>query len=228
LTGFKYIGDKLGKYEKQLPEAIRQRYRSLTEEETRRARLEHSSFFVFGGEESYGYSGADFVRDKDANAATLMFAEVCAYAKSLNRTVDELLDDIYCEYGYYLEKGNSLVFEGAAGSEKIRRLAESYKASPPREIEGSAVNEVVDFSEGGIRDVEGDVLPKEKMTMFNLADGRRIAVRPSGTEPKIKFYLFGRRSVDSRETLATVKTELDQALKRLWEWLYTDADRRVA
>jgi phosphoglucomutase len=227
LTGFKYIGEKLGKYEKQLPEAIRQRYRSLTEEETRRARLEHSSFFVFGGEESYGYSGADFVRDKDANAATVMFAEVCAYAKSLSKTVDELLDDIYCEYGYYLEKGNSLVFEGAAGSEKIRRLAESYKASPPREIDGTAVTEVVDFSEGGIRDVEGDVLPKEKMTMFHLADGRRIAVRPSGTEPKIKFYLFGRRTVDSREALANTKTELDQALKRLWDWLRADAERRA-
>jgi phosphoglucomutase len=142
--------------------------------------------------------------------------------------VDELLDDIYCDYGYYLEKGNSLVFEGAAGSEKIRRLAESYKALPPKEIDGSAVTEVVDFSEGGTRDVEGDVLPKEKMTMFNLADGRRIAVRPSGTEPKIKFYLFGRRSVDSREALTTIKTELDQALKRLWEWLHSDANQRVA
>jgi phosphoglucomutase len=228
LTGFKYIGEKLGKYENALPEAIRQRYRSLSEEETRRARLEHSSFFVFGGEESYGYSGADFVRDKDANAATVMFAEVCAYAKSLNKTVDELLDDIYCQHGYYLEKGNSLVFEGAAGSEKIRRLAESYKASPPKEIDGSAVTEVVDFSEGGIRDVEGDVLPKEKMTMFNLADGRRIAVRPSGTEPKIKFYLFGRRSVDNRDALAKTKTELDEALKQLWEWLHADAERRVA
>jgi phosphoglucomutase len=228
LTGFKYIGEKLGKYEKQLPEAIRQRYRSLSEEETRRARLEHSSFFVFGGEESYGYSGADFVRDKDANGATLMFAEMCAYAKSLNKTVDELLDDIYCEYGYYLEKGNSLVFEGAAGSEKIRRLAESYKASPPKEIDGSAVTEVVDFSQGGIRDGEGDELPKEKMTMFHLADGRRIAVRPSGTEPKIKFYLFGRQSVESRDKLGTIKTELDQALNRLWEFLRADAERRVA
>jgi len=228
LTGFKYIGEKLGKYEKQLPDAIRERYRSLSEEETRRARLEHSSFFVFGGEESYGYSGADFVRDKDANAATLMFAEVCAYAKSLNKTVDELLDEIYSEYGYYLEKGNSLVFEGAAGSEKIRRLAESYKASPPREIDGAAVTDVVDFSEGGIRDVEGDTLPKEKMTQFVLADGRRIAVRPSGTEPKIKFYLFGRSPVENRDTLAATKTALDQSLNRLWEGLRADAERRVA
>ncbi|HEX6563063.1 MAG TPA: phospho-sugar mutase [Chthoniobacterales bacterium] len=228
LTGFKYIGEKLGKYENALPEAIRQRYRSLTEEETRRARLEHSSFFVFGGEESYGYSGADFVRDKDANAATLMFAEVCAYAKSVNKTVDELLDDIYSEHGYYLEKGNSLVFEGAAGSEKIRRLAESYKASPPKEIDGSAITEVVDFSEGGIRDVEGDLLPKEKMTMFHLADGRRIAVRPSGTEPKIKFYLFGRSTVGDRASLPFTKAALDKSLNRLWDWLRADAEQRVA
>src|SRR6201993_2072078 len=228
LTGFKYIGAKLLKYEAALPAEIRKAYRALSEQETRSARLKSSYFCVFGGEESYGYSGADFVRDKDANAATLMFAEVCAYAKSLHKTVNELLDDIYCEYGYFLEKGNSLVFEGAAGSEKIRRLAESYKASPPKEIDGSAVTEVVDFSEGGIRDVEGDVLPKEKMTMFHLADGRRIAVRPSGTEPKIKFYLFGRRPVDNREALAAKKAELDQALKRLWEWLHADADRRVA
>jgi phosphoglucomutase len=227
LTGFKYIGEKLGKYEQQLPEAIRQRYRSLSEEETRRARLDHSTFFVFGGEESYGYSGADFVRDKDANAATVMFAEVAAYAKSLNRTVDELLDEIYLTYGYYLEKGNSLVFEGAAGSEKIRRLAESYKASPPSEIDGSPVSEVIDFSEGGIRDVEGDVLPKEKMTMFLVADGRRIAVRPSGTEPKIKFYLFGRVPVEDSAALPAAKTALSESLNRLWEWLRADAFKRV-
>ena len=227
LTGFKYIGEKLGKYERQLPEPIRERYRSLPEEETRRARLQHSSFFIFGGEESYGYSGADFVRDKDANAATVMFAEVVAYAKSLDKTVDELLDEIYLEHGYYLEKGNSLVFEGAAGSEKIRRLADSYKASPPNEIDGSRVNEIIDFSEGGIRDVEGDVLPKEKMTMFILADGRRIAVRPSGTEPKIKFYLFGHQPVENREKLAETKSALDSSLNRLWEWLRVDADQRV-
>jgi phosphoglucomutase len=227
LTGFKYIGEKLAKYEQQLPEAIRQRYRSVSEEETRNARLDHSSFFVFGGEESYGYSGADFVRDKDANAATIMFAEVAAYAKSSNKTVDELLDEIYLKYGYYLEKGDSLVFEGAAGSEKIRQLADSYKASPPTEIDGTPVSEVIDFSEGGIRDAEGDVLPKEKMTMFLLTDGRRIAVRPSGTEPKIKFYLFGRIPVENSAAWPAAKTDVSGSLSRLWEWLRTDAVKRV-
>src|SRR5256714_13808804 len=95
LTGFKYIGAKLGKYEHAIPEELRQNYVDLTEEETRRLRLDHSSFYVFGGEESYGYSGADFVRDKDGNGAVIMFCEVAAYAKSRGQTVDELLDEIF-------------------------------------------------------------------------------------------------------------------------------------
>ena len=87
LTGFKYIGEKLGKYEAAIPADLRQDYRSLPEEETRRLRLAYSSFYVFGGEESYGYSGADFVRDKDGNGAAVMFAEVAAYAKSRGLTL---------------------------------------------------------------------------------------------------------------------------------------------
>src|SRR5437867_11546891 len=95
LTGFKYIGAKLGKYERAIPEHLRQNYVDLTEPETRRLRLLHSLFYVFGGEESYGYSGADFVRDKDGNGAVIMFCEVAAYAKSRGQTVDELLDEIF-------------------------------------------------------------------------------------------------------------------------------------
>jgi phosphoglucomutase len=227
LTGFKYIGQKLGKYEAALPAEVRAKYRSLSEDETRKLRLEHSSFYVFGGEESYGYSGGDFVRDKDGNSAALMFAEVAAYAKSKGITLDELLDQIYVEYGYYLEKGKSLVFEGAEGSEKIRRLAESYNGEPPSEIDGSKVVAVKDFAAGGIVDIEGDTLPKEKMTMFELADGRRIAVRPSGTEPKIKFYLFGKTSNVTAESLPKLKSELNSALERLWAWIETDANQRV-
>src|SRR5207247_5098245 len=116
LTGFKYIGAKLGKYERAIPEGLRQNYVDLTEEETRRLRLEHSSFYVFGGEESYGYSGADFVRDKDGNGAVIMFCEVAAYAKSRGQTVDELLDEIFGTFGYFAEKNSSLVFEGAEGA----------------------------------------------------------------------------------------------------------------
>jgi phosphoglucomutase len=227
LTGFKYIGQKLGKYEAALSEKIRLQYRELSEEETRDARLQHSSFFVFGGEESYGYSGADFVRDKDGNAAAVMFAEVAAYAKSEGLSLDQLLDRIYVEYGYYLEKNGSLVFEGAEGADKILKLAESYKTSPPTEIDGCPVEAIRDFSQGGIKDVEGDTLPKEQMMMFELADGRRIAVRPSGTEPKIKFYLFGKRDQVTNATLPAVKKEIEEALEGLWEWIQADAKARV-
>ena len=227
LTGFKYIGAKLRKYEEALPESIRSSYRALPEEESRQARLEHSYFFVFGGEESYGYSGADFVRDKDANGATLMFAEVAAYAKSQGLTLDELLDRIYLRYGYYLEQSGSLVFEGAEGADKIRRLADSYNGTPPKEINGVKVSQVQDFTSGTIRDSEGDLLPKEKMTIFELVDGCKIAVRPSGTEPKIKFYLFGKRDGLNRETLPGAKQEVKESLNRLWEWLQADAKKRV-
>ena len=227
LTGFKYIGAKLGKYEAALPEEIRQVYRALPESETRSARLQNSGFYVFGGEESYGYSGADFVRDKDGNGAAIMSAEVAVYAKSRGLTLDQQLDQIYLEYGCYFEKTCWLAFEGAEGAEKIRRLAESYNANPPSEIDRSNVVLVQDFSTGRIRDVEGDLLPKEKLTIFELADARRIAVRPSGTEPKIKFYLFGKNSDVSSDSLSEVKANLAAALDSLWAWLQEDAHERV-
>ncbi|MBV8142045.1 MAG: phospho-sugar mutase [Verrucomicrobia bacterium] len=227
LTGFKYIGAKLAKYEAALPEEIRNSYRSLFEEETRSARLQNSSFYVFGGEESYGYSGADFVRDKDGNGAAIMFAEVAAYAKSTGKTLDQLLDQIYLEYGCYLEKSGFLIFEGAEGAGKIRRLVDSYYAQPPKEIDGSEVVKADDYSAGGIYDVEGDVLPKERMTIFQLADERRVAVRPSGTEPKIKFYLFGKSSKVSADSLDKVKADLAAGLESLWAWLQEDAKQRA-
>jgi phosphoglucomutase len=189
--------------------------------------LRHSCFFVFGGEESYGYGGADFVRDKDANGAAVMFAEVAAYAKSLGLTLDQLLDQIYREYGCYMEKNGFLSFEGAEGAEKIRRLAESYKAAPPPEIDGSQVVSLKDFTAGGIKDSEGVDLPKERMTIFELADARRIAVRPSGTEPKIKFYLFGRQVGVAADALSEAKSSLAASLDRLWEWVQEDVKRRV-
>jgi phosphoglucomutase len=227
LTGFKYIGAKLGKYEAALPEDIRKVYRSLPEEKTRSVRLQESQFYVFGGEESYGYSGADFVRDKDGNGAAIMFAEVAAYAKSEGTTLDELLDRIFLEYGCYMEKTGSLAFEGAEGAEKIRRLADSYNANPPESIDGSKVVAVKDFSFGEVPDAEGDLLPKEKLTIFELADARRIAVRPSGTEPKIKFYLFGKNADVSPDSLIQVKAMLADALESLWAWLQADAKARV-
>lgn len=224
LTGFKYIAGKLRKYENAIPADKKGDYRSLTEEQTRLLRLEYSRFFVFGGEESYGYLGSDSVRDKDANGATLMFAEVAAYAKSQGKTVPQLLDDIYSEFVYHLEIGKSLVMEGADGAAKIQALAASYADNPPADVDGSAVIRVRDFSKQDLYDQEGDLLPKEKMLFVDLEDGRSFAVRPSGTEPKIKFYLFGKASPggDLPATKAAVRASLDH----LWAWIETDAAQR--
>ena len=231
LTGFKYIGAKLGKYERAIPELLRQNYVDLTEQQTRRLRLAHSSFYVFGGEESYGYSGADFVRDKDGNGAVIMFCEVAAHAKSRGQTVDELLDQIFATFGYFAEKNASLVFEGAEGANKIARLAESYSTHPFFEVLGSMVTSIKNFETQTIRDVEGDEIPKEKMSIFELEDRTRIAVRPSGTEPKIKYYLFAQRrpengKFDSAE-LARVKAQVGEKLDRLWDCLQKDAESRL-
>ncbi len=232
LTGFKYIGAKLEKYERGLRKEANGQYRDLSEEETRRLRLTHSSFYIFGGEESYGYSGADFVRDKDGNGAAIMFCEVAAYAKSLGLTIDGLLDEIYRELGFYLEKNGALTFEGAEGAARIQRLLATYVQKPPKKMLGSKVTSVRNFEKGTIYDVEGDRIPKEKMLIFELADQTRVTVRGSGTEPKIKYYLFAQRrpskSEFSPEELAAIKPEVEKKLEALWECLQEDAKTRAA
>jgi phosphoglucomutase len=231
LTGFKYFGAKLEKYERALPAEIRKKYRQLSEEETRTARLKYSSFFVFGSEESYGYSGADFVRDKDGNAGAIMFCEMAAYAKSRGRTVDQLLDEAFAGFGYFEEKNASIYFEGAEGADKIARLLESYANEPPTEIAGSKVTGITDFEKQTIRDVEGDVIPKQKMSIFELEDKTRIAVRGSGTEPKIKYYIFAQKRPDqekfSAEELNKIKTNVGRRLEDVWDWIEKDAHARL-
>jgi len=231
LTGFKYIGAKLAKYEREIPEQLRRSYADLAEMETRRLRLAYSSFYVYGGEESYGYSGADFVRDKDGNGAVIMFCEVAAYAKSRGQTVDQLLDEIYAQFGHFAEKTSSLVFEGAEGAGKIANLMKSYAVDPVREIRGSNVTSLRNFETDAIKDVEGDPIPKTKMLMLELEDGTRIAVRPSGTEPKIKYYLFADRQPQSEKftdvDLDRIKREVEKQLEDLWNWLRKDAESRL-
>ncbi len=227
LTGFKYIGAKLDKYERG---AGAENYRELSEDETRRLRLERSSYYVFGGEESYGYSAHDFVRDKDGNAAAIMFCEVAAYAKSRGLTIDSLLDEVFATFGYFQEKNGAMTFEGAEGAAKIKRLLESYDTNPPNEMLDSKVVAVKNFAKETFRDVEGDVIPKEKMLIFELEDRTRVAVRGSGTEPKIKYYLFAeRRPSDGQltaEQLAQAKREVGAHLDRLWDSLQDDAQSR--
>jgi phosphoglucomutase len=231
LTGFKYIGAKLAKYQNGIPEALRENYKVLTENQTRELRLAHSSLYVFGGEESYGYSGGDFVRDKDGNGAAIMFCEVAAYAKAKGLTVSALLDEIFSEFGYFEEYTGALTFEGAEGAETIKRLLASYVANPPAEILGAKVAHVKNFETETFHDVEGDEIPKEKMLIFELEDRTRIAVRGSGTEPKIKYYLFAQRrpgeSKFNPEELAAIKSDVSARLQELWQWLRTDANKRA-
>jgi phosphoglucomutase len=233
LTGFKWISAKLSKYEAALPNDVLSHYRDLNAADSRAARLKHSKFLVFGGEESYGYMGDDFSRDKDGNGAVVMFAELAAYAASRGLTVVGLLDEVYAEIGYFLEVNQSKVFEGASGAAQIAKLADSYGSTPPKEVDGSAVINVRDFRKDEIKDEEGDIVSKEKMLFVDLADGRSFAVRPSGTEPKIKYYMFG-RSVPaagqklSADELAAAKAKVSAGLDSLWTWLEKDIDARLA
>ncbi len=233
LTGFKWISAKLSKYEAALPNDVLSHYRNLNAADSRAARLKHSKFLVFGGEESYGYMGDDFSRDKDGNGAVVMFAELAAYAASRGLTVVGLLDEVYAEIGYFLEVNQSKVFEGASGAAQIAKLADSYGSNPPKEVDGSAVINVRDFRKDEIKDEEGDIISKEKMLFVDLADGRSFAVRPSGTEPKIKYYMFG-RSVPaagqklSADELAAAKSKVSAGLESLWAWLEKDIDARLA
>lgn len=233
LTGFKYIGEKLGKYQTAIPQDLRTNYVALSEAETRTLRLKHSTLYIFGGEESYGYSASDFVRDKDGNSAAVLIAEVAAYAKSRKLTLPELLDEIFAEFGVYLERGESLTMDGAAGAAQISKLVDSYAANPPVELDGSKVVSIINFATDTIHDVEGDRIPPEAMLMITLEDGRKIAVRPSGTEPKIKYYMFavlkpaaGTRF--STSELSSAKAHVQTALSRLWSTLESDAQSRLA
>ncbi len=232
LTGFKYIGQKLGQYEAAIPEGLRQGYTGLSEEQTRRLRLEHSSFYVFGGEESYGYSASDFVRDKDGNSAAVLIAEAAAYAKSRGTTLAGLLDAIFAEFGVYLERGESLTMDGAEGAAQINKLVASYASNPPKEIDGSPVESVRNFATDTIHDIEGDLIPPEAMIMVSLADGRRVAIRPSGTEPKIKYYMFGVQRPTGASPfrpaeVAEAKKNVTASLESLWNWLGDDARKRL-
>jgi phosphoglucomutase len=123
------------------------------------------------------------------------------------------------------------VFEGAEGAETIKRLLASYVDKPPTEMLGSPVTGVNNFETETFHDVEGDEIPKEKMLIFELADRTRIAVRGSGTEPKIKYYLFGQQQPDgsefTAEELATAKQTLGARLRELWQWLRDDATKRA-
>jgi len=223
LTGFKYIGEKLRDYEQQTGAAD---YDALPFAERRRLQLEQGTFFIFGGEESYGYSGGDYVRDKDANAAALMFAEVAAWAKSRGETLLDYLDAIYRRFGFYTEKLGTLTFEGAKGAQQIKALLASYRATPPAAFLGRKLARVDDFGLADFRDVDGKPIPKETMLLFHLDDGSRMAVRGSGTEPKIKFYFFTQAGAGA--DLDATRRARVAFLDEWWTAVQADVAARVA
>ena len=150
--------------------------------------------YIGGGEESYGFLAEDFVRDKDAVSACTLLAEICAWAKDQGKTLFEVLLDIYVEYGFSKETTVNVVKPGKSGAEEIKAMMENFRANPPKEIGGSKVIVSKDFKTLKATDGNGNVTELEMPETSNVLqyfteDGTKISVRPSGTEPKIKFYV---------------------------------------
>ena len=195
LTGFKYIADKI-------------------------LELEGKEQFIGGGEESYGYLAGDFVRDKDAVIATSMVAEAAAWAAEKGKTLYQLLMDIYREFGLYKEKLVSLTKKGISGTEEIKAMMERLRNTPPTEFDGDKVVEIRDYKLSESKNLASGAvtpinLPKSDVLQFFTESGSKITVRPSGTEPKIKFY-FGMKG--------SAEGDIDKAMQQLDEKLNKAAD----
>ena len=167
--------------------------------------LEGKRQYIGGGEESYGYLAEDFVRDKDAVSACSLMAEIAAWAKDNGKTLYEMIQDIYLEYGFGKEKGVSIVRKGKSGADEIKQMMSDFRSNPPKEIAGSPVAIIKDYKSLKQTDVAtGKVTDLAMPTTSDVlqyftADGSKISVRPSGTEPKIKFYIEVRGTLASRE-----------------------------
>ena len=228
LTGFKWIGSKLLGYEKKLEKALPDlNYAELKYSDRAKLLQEHSTFFVFGGEESYGYLGTDFVRDKDANAAVIMFCEMLGYLKSQNISVEEYLDRIYLKYGYYLEDLKSIYYEGSAGASKIKNILKSLNENPMQKIGDVEVSKSIDFAKDKITDADGEIIPKETFFFYTLKNGYSFAIRGSGTEPKIKFYVFAKEDASDAESLEKAKLRAREGLDKMIAALTKEADTRA-
>lgn len=199
LTGFKYIAEKINEYH---------------------TSGEHS--FLFGYEESYGYLIKDFARDKDAIQATILAVEVCAYYKKQGKTMYEGLLDVFDKYGYYLEDLRSLTLKGIEGAKQIQAILNEFRESPPDQISGHQVVVQEDYLSSkkymfGTNREEDIKLPKSNVLKYFLEDGTWICLRPSGTEPKIKFY-FGVQGSSMKEAqgkLTTVTTDFMESINKM-------------
>ena len=229
LTGFKWIAAKMLGYEVKLCAAMGPGFDYDATPFAERAKLlqQHSTFYAFGCEESYGYLPNDFLRDKDGNSACLMFAELCAWVKSRGLTVPEYLDEIYIKYGFYLEGVINLYYEGASGSAKIKRILETYRANPPPAFGDVRVTKFQDFGREKILDADGEPIPSQDLYIVSLSNGYSFAARGSGTEPKMKFYLFANEQIASAGELAPVKARVRATLDGLSKLIESDAKRRA-
>lgn len=192
LTGFKFIADKIKTFEGELK-------------------------FIIGGEESYGYMVGDFVRDKDAVSSCAMIAETAAWAKEQGKSLFELLLDIYTEFGFYKEKLLSVVRKGKAGAEEIQKMMEDFRNDPPEKINNSKVIEIKDYllqkGKNLVNGNEYDIdLPKSNVLQFLTEDGSKISMRPSGTEPKIKFYFGVKSDLQSASEYDEKNIELEEKI----------------
>lgn len=150
--------------------------------------------YIGGGEESYGFLAEDFVRDKDAVSACSLLAEICAWAKDQGKTLFDVLMDIYVEYGYALNKAINVVKPGKSGADEIKAMMDGFRVNPPTELAGSPVVLVKNYTDLTQTDAEGNISKLDMPESSNVlqwytADGTKVSVRPSGTEPKIKFYI---------------------------------------
>ncbi len=178
---------------------------------------EGSENYVIGGEESYGLMIGDQLRDKDAVSAVALLSEMAAYEKDKGRTLFEKLVELYVQYGFYKEHLISITKKGMNGQQEIARMMETYRSNPPQEINGSAVVQLLDYETGKGRNLQTGSewkidLPKSNVLQFILADGSKISARPSGTEPKIKFYFSVNTKLSSAEEFEIVKNQLDERI----------------
>ncbi|MDR1457665.1 MAG: phospho-sugar mutase [Puniceicoccales bacterium] len=233
LTGFKWIGEKMFDYESgMLGNEYESTGISINYDKTLGAKRDdllqkNSTLFIFGCEESYGCLSANNVRDKDANSACLMACELAAYAKSFGKTLIDLRDDMYVKYGYFGESVLNIYYEGADGAQKIKNILASYQKNPPKRIDSSKVTEIVDFAKQRIQDADGKAIPPQQFFFLTLENGVKFALRASGTEPKIKFYLFAEAKVDDRSQLEETKKTTFSLLEEVKRFLKTDADERA-
>jgi phosphoglucomutase len=186
--------------------------------------LEGKKQFIGGGEESYGYLIGDFVRDKDAIASCAVIAEMTAYAKDKGMSLMDMLMEIYQKYGLFKEKLISITKKGMSGAEDIKEMMKNLRTNPPKTLAGSKLVKLIDYQESVEKDLVGNNVmtidyPKSNVLQFITEDGTKVSARPSGTEPKIKFYFSVREKMDDKsqydKTSAMLDTKIDLIIDEL-------------